>query len=70
LHVRVEIAVPYDPRSALGLEDIHKGPESTSSSTAAWIGRGGEIIDYFLVPMADLAAGSILLRESNLERYS
>lgn len=70
LRVRVEVAVPYNPRvgsrnwrifAKSGIDFIISGRLDRETS---------EIIDYFLVSAVDLADGPIYLKKSNLERYA
>jgi DNA invertase Pin-like site-specific DNA recombinase len=70
LRVRVEVAVPYNPRVGSRNWRVFAKPGVDFIITGRLDRQTGEIIDYFLVSVADLAAGSIYLKESNLERYS
>jgi hypothetical protein len=70
LRVRVEVAVPYNPRVGSQNWRIFAKPGIDFIITGRLDRQTGEIVDYFLVSVADLAAGSIYLKESNLERYS
>lgn len=70
LRVRVEVAAPYNPRLGARNWRIFARPGIDFIITGRLNGQTGEIIDYFLVSAADLAAGPIHLRESNLDRYS
>jgi len=70
LRVRVEVAMPYNPRVGSRNWRIFAKPGIDFIITGRLDRETGEIIDYFLVSTADLAAGPIYLKESNLERYS
>jgi len=70
LRVRVEVAVPYNPRVGSRNWRIFAKPGIDFIITGRLDRQTGEIIDYFLASAVDLAAGSIYLKESNLERYS
>jgi DNA invertase Pin-like site-specific DNA recombinase len=70
LYVRVEVAVPYDPRIGSRNWRIFARPEIDFIISGRLDRETGEIIDYFLVPTAELATGPIYLKESNLDRYS
>jgi DNA invertase Pin-like site-specific DNA recombinase len=70
LRVRVEVAIPYNPRVGSRNWRIFAKPGIDFIITGRLDGETGEIIDYFLAPVVDLAAGPIYLKESNLERYA
>lgn len=70
LRVRVEVAVPYDPSVGSRNWRIFARPGIDFTISGRLNRETGEIVDYFLVSAADLATGTIHLRESNLERYS
>jgi DNA invertase Pin-like site-specific DNA recombinase len=70
LRVRVEVAVPYNPRIGSRNWRIFAKPGIDFTITGRLDRKTGEIIDYFLVSATDLATGPIYLKESNLERYS
>ena len=70
LHVRVEVAVPYEPRVGSRNWRVFPKPGIDFIITGRLDRETGELIDYFLVSAADLATGPIYLKESNLERYS
>jgi len=70
LRVRVEVAVPYNPRVGSRNWRIFAKPRVDFIITGRLDRETGEIIDYFLASVNDLGAGPIYLKESNLERYS
>jgi hypothetical protein len=70
LRIRVEVAVPYNPRVGSRNWRIFAKPGIDFIITGRLDAETGEIIDYFLASVVDLAAGPIYLKASNLERYS
>ncbi|MGZ6376144.1 MAG: recombinase family protein [Ktedonobacterales bacterium] len=70
LRVRVEVAVPYNPRVGSRNWRIFAKPGVDFIITGRLDRETSEIIDYFLASAVDLAAGPIYLKESNLDRYS
>lgn len=69
LRVRIEVAIPYNPRVGSRNWRIFPKPDIDFIITGRLDRQTGTIIDYFLVSAADLATGPIYLKESNLERY-
>jgi DNA invertase Pin-like site-specific DNA recombinase len=70
LRVRVEVAVPYNPRVGSRNWRIFAKPGIDFIVTGRLDRETSKIIDYFLASAVDLASGPIYLKESNLERYA
>jgi DNA invertase Pin-like site-specific DNA recombinase len=70
LRVRIEVAVPRNPRIGSRNWRISAKPDVDFIISCRLDEETAEIIDYFLVSAADLTNGRIYLRESNLDCYA
>jgi hypothetical protein len=70
LVVRVAVAVPRNPRRGSRNWRIVGKPGVDFLIAGRMEPSSGEIADYFLIPAAELAAGPIYLKVSNLDQYA
>lgn len=70
LVLRVAVAVPRNPRRGSRNWRIIGKPGVDFLITGRMESSTGEITDYFLISAADLAAGPIYLKASNLDQYA
>lgn len=70
VRVKVEVATRRRPRRGLVNWRVKPSPGADFVITTRLHGDTLELIDYFLIPAAELARGPLYLKESNLERFS
>lgn len=69
LRVRIEIAVPRNPRRGQRNWRIRGRPDADFTIVGRMEPISGTIADYFLFSQSDLAPGPIYLKDSNLEQF-
>lgn len=70
VHVQVEVATRRRPKKGLVNWKVKPCPGADFIITARLDGETHELIDFFLIPAAELAAGALYLKESNLARFA
>lgn len=70
VRVKVEVATRRRPRKGLVNWRVKPCPGFDFVITARLHGDTHELIDYFLIPAAELASGPLYLKESNFERFA
>jgi hypothetical protein len=70
LRIRVEVAAMRRPKGASPDWRVTKKLGIHFIITSRVHGDTGECLDYFLIPVGDMATRTMYLRDSNLDRYS
>jgi DNA invertase Pin-like site-specific DNA recombinase len=70
VRVKVDVATRRRPSRGLVNWRVKPCPDADFIITARLNGDTHELIDYFLIPAAELAGGPLYLKESNLKRFA